>query len=57
MSAGVHVQQASNPGVSREALDSIGMPGKGWFPILRIYGPLQAWFDKTWRPGDIHPNV
>ena len=28
---------------------------KGWFPILRIYGPLEAWFDKTWRPGDIQP--
>jgi hypothetical protein len=30
-------------------------PGKGWFPILRIYGPLEAWFDKTWRPGEIRP--
>ena len=30
-------------------------PGKGWFPILRIYGPLEAWFDKTWRPGEIEP--
>ena len=28
------------------------VPGKGWFAILRIYGPLDAWFDKTWRPGD-----
>ena len=32
------------------------VPGKGWFPILRIYGPLQAWFDKTWRPGEIQPT-
>ena len=30
-------------------------PGKGWFPILRIYGPLESWFDKTWRPGEIQP--
>ena len=30
-------------------------PGKGWFPILRLYGPLEAWFDKTWRPGEIQP--
>jgi hypothetical protein len=29
------------------------IPGKGWFMILRLYGPLQAWFDKTWRPGEI----
>jgi hypothetical protein len=31
------------------------VPGKGWFPILRLYGPLDAWFDQTWRPGDIEP--
>ncbi len=29
------------------------IPGKGWFVILRLYGPLQAWFDKKWRPGEI----
>ncbi|HML93032.1 DUF1254 domain-containing protein [Methyloceanibacter sp.] len=28
-------------------------PEKGWFTILRLYGPLQAFFDKTWRPGEI----
>jgi hypothetical protein len=27
--------------------------GKGWFAVLRLYGPLEPWFDKTWRPGDI----
>jgi hypothetical protein len=29
------------------------IPGKGWFMILRLYGPLEPWFDKTWRPGEI----
>jgi hypothetical protein len=29
------------------------MPGKGWFMILRLYGPLEPWFDKTWRPSEI----
>ena len=29
------------------------IPGKGWFVILRLYGPLKPWFDKTWRPGEI----
>ena len=29
------------------------LPGKGWFMILRLYGPLEPWFDKTWRPGEI----
>ena len=23
--------------------------------MARLYGPLQAWFDKTWRPGEIEP--
>lgn len=27
--------------------------GKSWFAILRLYGPLDPWFDKTWRPGEI----
>ena len=27
--------------------------GKGWFACLRLYGPLEALFDKTWKPGDI----
>jgi hypothetical protein len=28
-------------------------PAKGWFVILRLYSPLQPFFDKTWRPGEI----
>jgi len=27
-------------------------PGKGWSIILRLYGPEQAFFDKTWKPGE-----
>ena len=29
------------------------VPGKGWFALLRLYGPLEPWFEKTWRPEDI----
>lgn len=29
------------------------VPGKGWNVLLRLYGPLEPWFDKTWKPGDI----
>jgi hypothetical protein len=29
------------------------IPGKGWFVALRLYGPLEPWFDRTWRPGEI----
>lgn len=28
------------------------MPGKSYFVFLRLYGPLQPWFDRTWKPGD-----
>jgi hypothetical protein len=31
------------------------VPGKGWNTILRLYGPLEPWFDKTWRPSEIEP--
>jgi len=31
------------------------IPSKGWFPILRLYGPLEPWFDKTWQPGEFEP--
>jgi hypothetical protein len=29
------------------------IPDKGWFMILRLYGPLEPWFNQTWRPGEI----
>jgi hypothetical protein len=28
-------------------------PEKGWFVILRLYSPLQPFFDKTWRAGEV----
>lgn len=29
------------------------VPGKSWFTILRMYGPLEPWIDHRWRPGEI----
>lgn len=26
--------------------------GRGWFVLLRLYSPLEPWFDKTWKPGE-----
>ena len=26
--------------------------GKSWFTLMRLYGPLNPWFEKTWKPGD-----
>lgn len=31
------------------------MPNKGYNVLLRLYGPLKPWFDKTWMPGDFEP--
>jgi len=31
------------------------MPAKGWFTILRLYSPLEPFFDKSWRPSEIEP--
>ena len=28
------------------------MPGRGWNALLRLYGPLPPWYDKSWKPGD-----
>jgi hypothetical protein len=30
-------------------------PGKAWFAMFRLYGPLEPWFDKNWRLPDIEP--
>jgi hypothetical protein len=29
------------------------VPGKGWFVILRLYSPLEPFFNKSWRPSEI----
>jgi hypothetical protein len=29
------------------------IPGKGWNTLLRLYGPLEPFYNKTWRPGEI----
>ncbi|MBK5395941.1 DUF1254 domain-containing protein [Pseudomonas sp. TH39(2020)] len=29
------------------------MPGKGYFPMLRLYSPLPPFFAKTWRPSEV----
>jgi hypothetical protein len=40
---------------SKEANWIETVPGKGWFVILRLYGPTESWFDRKWKPGDIEP--
>jgi hypothetical protein len=31
------------------------VPGKAFFAILRLYGPTEARFNKSWIPGDLEP--
>ncbi|UCG25419.1 MAG: DUF1254 domain-containing protein [Chloroflexota bacterium] len=39
------------PGKEKNWIETV--PGKGWFTILRLYGPLESWFDQSWQPGAI----
>ena len=38
------------PGYETNWIETV--PGKGWFVLLRLYGPLEPWFDRTWQPGE-----
>ena len=47
----VYFSPAAPKGMEGNWLQTV--PGKSWFTILRMYGPLEPWIDKTWRPGEI----
>jgi hypothetical protein len=49
----VDVYFGPEPRAGKEANWIQTLPGKGWYVGLRLYGPLEPWFDKTWRPGEI----
>ncbi|MHA2183257.1 MAG: DUF1214 domain-containing protein, partial [Promethearchaeota archaeon] len=38
-------------GMERNWVETV--PGKNWFTIFRLYGPLEPWFDKSWKLNDI----
>ena len=40
-----------SPGFENNWLQTI--PGKSFIVILRVYGPLKPWIEKTWRPGEV----
>ena len=40
----------SPEGMENNWIQSI--PNKGWNMLFRLYGPLEPWFDKSWRPSD-----
>ena len=48
----VYFGPSQPPGVDRgNWIQTI--PGKGWFTLLRLYSPLEPFFDKSWRPSEI----
>jgi hypothetical protein len=50
-SVDVYFGPKSPPGKEKNWVQTV--PGKGWNTILRLYGPLEPWFAKTWRLGEI----
>lgn len=50
----VHFGPAAPPGGEANWIQTV--PGKGWFVVLRLYGPLEGWFDRSWRPGEVEPE-
>jgi hypothetical protein len=40
-----------SPGADKPWLATI--PDNGFFVIFRLYGPTKAFFDKSWKPGDL----
>ena len=49
----VDIYFGPQPPVGKESNWIQTMPGKGWFTILRLYNPLPAFFDKSWKVGEI----
>jgi hypothetical protein len=37
----------------KEANRNATVPGKGYFVILRLYGPTEAAIDKSWKPSEV----
>jgi hypothetical protein len=47
----VYFGQAMPAGQDKNWIQTV--PGRGWFPIFRFYGPLEPFFDRTWQLPDI----
>jgi hypothetical protein len=53
-SVDVYFGPQAPPGNEKNWVQTI--PGKGFNVWFRLYGPLEPWFDMTWRPGEIEPQ-
>jgi hypothetical protein len=50
-STDLHLGPAAPAGKEGNWLATV--PGKGYFAVLRLYGPTEAAIDGSWKPGDI----
>jgi len=39
----------------KEANSIRTLPSKGWFLMLRLYEPLESFYNKSWKPNDLEP--
>ncbi|PZR89090.1 MAG: hypothetical protein DI537_22035 [Stutzerimonas stutzeri] len=50
-SVDVYFGSKAPAGLERNWVQTI--PGKGWNTLFRLYGPLDPWFDETWKLSEI----
>jgi hypothetical protein len=50
-SVDVYFGPKAPPGMERNWIQTL--PGKGWNMLFRLYGPLEPWFDKSWKLSEI----
>ena len=53
----VDVYFGPEPPPGKESQLGTDHPRQRWLVALRLYGPLEPWFDKTWRPGEIELSI
>ena len=50
-SVDLHIGPKAPAGKESNWLQTV--PGKGWFCLLRLYSPTEAWYEGKWLPGEI----
>jgi hypothetical protein len=48
----VDIYFGANAPAGKDANWIESVPGKGFFVIFRLYGPLEPWYDRSWRLGE-----
>jgi len=50
---GVDVYFGPEPPAGKDGNWIRTLPDVPWFPMLRLYGPLEPWIDRSWMPDDL----